>query len=54
MLNPWSFNNDFNMLYIDQPVTAGFSYNSLVDGTVDLLQNSLFTEVQHISQIYRD
>jgi hypothetical protein len=36
-LNPWSWNNDVNMLYIDQPVTTGFSYTSLVNGIVDLL-----------------
>ena len=36
-LNPWSFNNHANMLYIDQPVGTGFSYTSLVKGTYDAL-----------------
>ena len=35
-LNPWSFNNHVNMLYIDQPVQTGFSYDSLVNGTFNL------------------
>jgi carboxypeptidase C (cathepsin A) len=35
-LNPWSFNNNVNMLYIDQPVQTGFSYDSLVNGTFNL------------------
>ncbi|KAK3312080.1 Alpha/Beta hydrolase protein [Apodospora peruviana] len=34
-LNPWSWNNDVNMLYIDQPVQVGFSYDTLVNGIVD-------------------
>lgn len=35
-LNPWSFNNVANMLYVDQPVQTGFSYDTLVNGTTDL------------------
>lgn len=35
-LNEWSFNNHANVLYIDQPVSAGFSYTSLVNGTYDI------------------
>ena len=34
-LNPWSFNNHVNMLYIDQPVQTGFSYSSLINGTIN-------------------
>jgi hypothetical protein len=37
-LNPWSFNNEANVLYIDQPVQTGFSYDVLVNGTLDQLQ----------------
>lgn len=32
-INPWSFNNHANMLYIDQPIQVGFSYSSLINGT---------------------
>lgn len=35
MLNPWSWNNDANMLYLDQPVQVGFSYDSLINGTIN-------------------
>ena len=37
ILNPWSWNNNVNMLYIDQPVTTGFSYSTIVNGIMDLL-----------------
>jgi carboxypeptidase C (cathepsin A) len=39
--NPWSFNNYMNMLYIDQPVQAGYSYSTLVNGTFDILAGGL-------------
>ena len=35
-LNPWSWNNEVNMLYIDQPDQTGFSYDTPANGTVDL------------------
>ena len=35
-LNPWSFNNEVNMLYIDQPDQTGLSYDILVNMTLDL------------------
>lgn len=36
-LNPWSWNNHVNMLYVDQPVKVGFSYDELVESRLDLL-----------------
>jgi hypothetical protein len=36
-LNPWSFNNDANVLYIDEPSQTGFSYDFLVNGTFNSL-----------------
>jgi Serine carboxypeptidase len=37
-LNPWSFNNEANVLYIDQPVQTGFSYDILLNGTLNQLE----------------
>jgi hypothetical protein len=34
VLNQWSWNDKVNMLYIDQPVMTGFSYDSLINGTI--------------------
>ncbi|KAF4468384.1 Carboxypeptidase S1 like A [Fusarium albosuccineum] len=36
-INELSWNNNVNMLYIDQPIGTGFSYVTLVNGTVDVL-----------------
>lgn len=33
--NPWSWNNEVNMLYMDQPVQVGFSYDTLINGTIE-------------------
>ena len=32
--NPYSWNNEVNMLYIDEPVQVGYSYDTLVNGTL--------------------
>ncbi|KAI1799666.1 Alpha/Beta hydrolase protein [Daldinia bambusicola] len=34
--NPWSWNRDYNLLYVDQPVQTGFSYNVPTKGLLDL------------------
>ncbi|KAE8354292.1 Alpha/Beta hydrolase protein [Aspergillus coremiiformis] len=39
-LNPWSWNNYVNMLYIDQPSQVGFSYDVPTNGTYDQLQSN--------------
>lgn len=36
-INEWAWNSEVNMLFIDQPVQVGFSYDSLNNGTYDLL-----------------
>ncbi|KAM5351004.1 hypothetical protein ACJ41O_003727 [Fusarium nematophilum] len=43
-LNEVSWNNNVNMLYIDQPLGTGFSYVTLVNGTLDVLTHT-FTPV---------
>ncbi len=42
-LNPWSWNNEVNMLYIDQPNQVGFSYDSILNGTMDLTLGALIS-----------
>lgn len=37
-LNPWSWSNYVNMLYIDQPNQVGFSYDTPTNGTFDQLK----------------
>ncbi|KAI0445178.1 carboxypeptidase S1 [Xylaria telfairii] len=38
-LNPWSWNNEVNMLYIDQPTQVGFSYDELTNGTATVSED---------------
>ncbi|KAK5000157.1 hypothetical protein LTR66_000930 [Elasticomyces elasticus] len=40
-INPWSWNNHVNILYIDQPNQVGFSYDTLTNGTLDLVSNTI-------------
>ena len=35
-LNPWSWNNEVNLLYIDQPNQVGYSYDTLTNVTVSM------------------
>ncbi|KAK0637033.1 Alpha/Beta hydrolase protein [Bombardia bombarda] len=35
--NPWSWNNEVNMLYIDQPVQTGYSNTDAQDGLMNLI-----------------
>ncbi|KAJ5177009.1 Carboxypeptidase S1 [Penicillium canariense] len=39
-LNPWSWNNYVNMLYIDQPNQVGFSYDVATNGTYDQIASA--------------
>ena len=41
ILNPFSFNNKANVLYIDQPNFAGFSYDEVTDGLYDVLTGNI-------------
>ncbi|KAI1172020.1 carboxypeptidase S1 [Nemania sp. FL0916] len=34
--SPWSWTRDYNVLYVDQPVQTGFSYDILKNGMLDL------------------
>lgn len=40
-LNEWSWNNEVNMLYLDQPVQVGFSYDILQKITKNLAENDI-------------
>lgn len=49
-LNPWSWSGKVNMLYIDQPVQVGFSYNTLVNGTLDEIPTPFVYKPQDFSK----
>ncbi|EME43356.1 hypothetical protein DOTSEDRAFT_35633 [Dothistroma septosporum NZE10] len=40
-LNKWSWNNEVNMLYLDQPVQVGFSYDTLTNVTNNLILDEI-------------
>lgn len=48
-LNPWSWDNEVNMLYIDQPVQVGFSDDTLANGTLDALSTMLLPVISDFS-----
>lgn len=48
-MNEWSFNNYANMLYLDAPVNAGFSYSDIVDGVLDLTTQVVYPRLQNNS-----
>lgn len=50
-LNPWSWTNKVNMLYIDQPVQVGYSYDRLVNGTLDEVASPFQYKPANFSQI---
>ena len=39
--NPWSWNNKVNLLYIDQPVQTGYSYDVVTEGVLDTLTGDI-------------
>ncbi|GAT30501.1 carboxypeptidase S1 [Aspergillus luchuensis] len=43
--NPWSWNEYVDMLYVEQPVQTGFSYDVLRNGTVDLVSGEIDVDV---------
>ncbi|KAI4599776.1 hypothetical protein KJ359_001512 [Pestalotiopsis sp. 9143b] len=42
VLNPYSWNNRVNMLYIDQPVQTGYSYDVATPGVIDGLTGDIY------------
>ncbi|KAJ6569504.1 Alpha/Beta hydrolase protein [Mycena capillaripes] len=49
VLNSWSWNNNANMLYLDQPVQVGFSYDTLVNGTINETSSPFGVTVKTLS-----
>ncbi|KAL1301770.1 hypothetical protein AAFC00_005968 [Neodothiora populina] len=46
-LNPWSWNSEVNVLYIDQPNQVGFSYDTLTNFTVNTARDSYLDEPEY-------
>ncbi|EME81428.1 uncharacterized protein MYCFIDRAFT_52091 [Pseudocercospora fijiensis CIRAD86] len=44
-INEWSWNNEVNMLFIDQPSHAGFSYDNLINTTNNLQRYDDITQL---------
>ncbi|KXT14194.1 hypothetical protein AC579_2459 [Pseudocercospora musae] len=44
-INEWSWNNEVNMLFIDQPSHSGFSYDNLINKTSDLREYGLVKQI---------
>jgi carboxypeptidase C (cathepsin A) len=40
-LNQWSWNREANILYVDQPVQTGYSYDTLINGTLNQLTSNV-------------
>ncbi|KAF2621155.1 alpha/beta-hydrolase [Macroventuria anomochaeta] len=49
-LNPWSWNDKVNMVYIDQPLQVGYSYDRLVNGTLDVVSSPFAYKPANFSQ----
>ena len=49
-VSPWSWNGKVNMLYIDQPVQVGFSYDTLVNGTINEIDSPFLVDVHDFTE----
>ncbi|KAJ3021280.1 hypothetical protein HKX48_008834 [Thoreauomyces humboldtii] len=50
-LNPWSWNQEANMIYLDQPVGAGFSYVDYSNVTLYQTPDGTFTDQSQVSDM---
>ena len=41
-LNPWSFNNHVNMPHINRPNQVGSSYDTIINGTYDVIEGNVY------------
>ncbi|KAI1853762.1 hypothetical protein JX266_001746 [Neoarthrinium moseri] len=51
VLNPWSWTNHANILYIDQPLKTGFSYDEAIEGVVDMITGDIYPADQWTSPL---